>query len=130
MAFIWWEVGTEMEIAKNESGNQKSGGIKRERDDDGCRRIGGLKVGNWGGHGHAQGGTHKETPCPAILVVNGAARLLAEAGVSFGMVEVKMTKSEVLELIDSEAQFPGNVCPPDGKGVVVCWGEGHGVVVK
>ena len=69
-------------------------------------------------------------PCPAILVVDGAAGLLTEAEVSFDMVEVKVTKSEVLKLIDSEAQFPGNVCLVDGEGVIMCWGEGHGVMVK
>ena len=104
---------------------------ERERDDDdGHRGIGGLGIGDWGGHGHVQGGTHKETPCPVILVVDGAAGLLIEAGVSFGMVEVEVMKLEVLELVDGEAQFPGNVCPPDGEGVVVCWGEGHGIMVK
>ena len=62
--------------------------------------------------------------------MDGAAGLLAEAGVGFGMVKVEFTESEVFELIDSEAQLPGNVCPMDGEGVVMCWGEGHGIVVK
>ena len=77
-----------------------------------------------------QGGTHEETPFPAILVVDGAAGLLTKAGVSFGMVEVEVMKLEIFELVDSEAQFPGDVCPPDGEGIVMCWGEGHVVVVK
>ena len=46
------------------------------------------------------------------------------------MVEVEFMESEVFELIDSEAQFPGNVCPMDGEGIVMCWGEGHGIIVK
>ena len=62
--------------------------------------------------------------------MDGTATLLTEAGVSFGVVEVKVMKLDILELVDGEAQFPRNVCPPDGEGVVVCWGEGHGVVVK
>ena len=62
--------------------------------------------------------------------MDGAAGLLTEAGVGFGMVKVEFTESEVFELIDSEAQLPGNVCPMDGEGVVMCWGEGHGVIVK
>ena len=77
-----------------------------------------------------QGGTHKEMPHPASLVMDGAARLLAEAGVSFGVVKVKVVELKVFELVFGEAQFPGNICPPDGKGVVMFWGEGHGVMVK
>ena len=69
-------------------------------------------------------------PHPAILVVDGAARLLAEAGVSFGVVKVEVTESKIFELVFGEAQFPGNICPPDGKGIVVFWSEGHGVMVK
>ena len=76
-----------------------------------------------------QGGTHKETPHPVILVVNGAAGLLTEAGVGFGMVEVKLMEAEISELVYGEAQFPGDVCPPDGEGVIMFWGEGHGMVV-
>ena len=62
--------------------------------------------------------------------MDGTPRLLIEARVGFSMVEVKVTKSEVLELIESEAQGPRDVCPPDGEGIVVCWGEGHGIMVK
>ena len=65
-----------------------------------------------------------------ILVVNGAAGLLTEAGVGFGMVKVEVVESKVFELVFSEVQFPGNVTPLDREGVVVCWGEGHGIVVK
>ena len=66
-----------------------------------------------------QGGTHEETPLPLILVMNGAAGLLAKAGVGFGMVEVKVVEAEVFELVLGEIQFPGNVNPPDGEGVVM-----------
>ena len=62
--------------------------------------------------------------------MNGAAGLLTKAGVGFGMVEVEFMELEVSELVDGEAQFPGNVFPLDGKGIVVCWGGGHGTVVK
>ena len=65
-----------------------------------------------------------------ILVVDGAAGLLTEAGVGFGVVKVEIMELEISELVDSEAQFPGNVCPPDGKSIVVCWGEGYGIMVK
>ena len=77
-----------------------------------------------------QGGTHEETPRPAILGVDGAAGLLAEAGVGFCMVEVKVVTSKVVELIFGEAQFPGDVTPADGEGVVMFDDEGHGAVVK
>ena len=36
---------------------------------------------------HAQGGTHEEMPLPANLVVDGAPRFLAEAGMCFGVVK-------------------------------------------
>ena len=75
-----------------------------------------------------QGGTHEETPRPVVLVVDGAAGFLAEASVGFGVVEV--VKLKVFELLLGEAQFPGNINPLDGEGVVVCSNEGHGVVVK
>ena len=69
-------------------------------------------------------------PHPAILIVDGAAGLLAEAGVGFSVVEVEVVKTEVSELVDCEVQLPGDVGPADRKGVVVFWGKGHGVVVK
>ena len=56
-----------------------------------------------------QRGTHKEMPCPAVLVMNGAARLLAEAGVSFGVVKVKMAASKVFKLVLGEAQFSRDI---------------------
>ena len=62
--------------------------------------------------------------------MDGAAELLTEAGVSFCVVEVKMVASEEVELVFGETQFPGDVTPADGKGVVVFDGEGHGMVVK
>ena len=65
-----------------------------------------------------------------ILVVDGAARLLAKVGVDFCVVEVEMVTSKVVELVLGEPQFPGNVVPVDGEGVVVFDDEGHGIVVK
>ena len=65
-----------------------------------------------------------------ILVVDGTARFLAEARVGFYVAEVKVIASKVIELVFSEAQFPGDVTPADGEGVVMFWDEGHGVVVK
>ena len=79
---------------------------------------------------HLQGGTHEETPRPAVLVVDGAAGFLAEASMGFGVVKVKVVEVEELELIFGEAQFPRDITPPDREGVVVCWDEGHGVKVK
>ena len=71
-----------------------------------------------------QGGTHEEMPCPAILVVDGAAGLLAEAGVGFGMVKVKVDASKVCELVFSEAQFPGDVAPAMGRALSCSWMKG------
>ena len=62
--------------------------------------------------------------------MDGAADLLAETGVGFSMVEVKVVSSEIVKLVFSEAQFPGNITPADGEGVVVFDDEGHGIVVK
>ena len=58
---------------------------------------------------HLQGGTHEETPCPVVLVVDGAAGLLTEAGVGFGVVKVEAMKLKVFKLVFGEAQFPGDV---------------------
>ena len=69
-------------------------------------------------------------PRPAVLVVDGAARLLTEARVGFCMVEVKVVVLKVIELVLSKAQFPGDVTQVDGEGIVMFWDEGHGVVVK
>ena len=41
--------------------------------------------------------------------MNGAARLLAEAGVSFGVVKVKMAASKVFKLVLGEAQFSRDI---------------------
>ena len=77
-----------------------------------------------------QGGTHEETPHPAVLVVDGAAGFLAEASVGFGMVEVKVVEAEELELVYGEAQFPRDITPLGGEGIVMWSNKGHGVVVK
>ena len=62
--------------------------------------------------------------------MDGATELLAEAGVSFCVVEVKVIVSEEVELILGESQFPGDITPVDGEGIVVFDDEGHGVVTK
>ena len=69
-------------------------------------------------------------PCPVVLVVDGAAQFLAEAGVGFGMVKVKITEMKEFELVEGETQFPRDVCPPDRKGIVVWSSEGYGIMVK
>ena len=125
-----WGVGTLVKVMENESRDQEGSKIEKKRNNDGNGGIRRGGVGNWGSHGHAQGGTYEETPLPATLVVDRAARFLTEAEVGFSMVKVKVVKPKVLELVFDEAQFPGNVCPPDGEGIVVCWSEGHGIVVK
>ena len=79
---------------------------------------------------HLQGGTHEETPHPAVLVVDGAAGFLAEASMGFGVVKVKVVEAEEFELVYGEAQFPRDITPPDREGIVVWLNEGHGVVVK
>ena len=65
-----------------------------------------------------------------ILVVDGAARVLAEARVGFHMVKIKVVVLKVSELILGETQFPGEVTPAEGEGVVMFWDERHGIVVK
>ena len=55
---------------------------------------------------------------------------LAEAGMCFSVVKGEVMKLEVSELVDSEPQDPGNVNKSDKESVVVCWDEGHVVVVK
>ena len=46
------------------------------------------------------------------------------------MVEIEAVTPKVVKLVFGEAQFPGDVVPADGKGIVMFWDEGHGVVVK
>ena len=46
------------------------------------------------------------------------------------MIEVKLVMSEVVELIFGETQFPRDVVPVDGEGIVVFDDEGHGTMVK
>ena len=62
--------------------------------------------------------------------MDGAAGLLTEAGVSLCVVKAEMVASEEVELVFGETQFPGDVTPANGKGVVVFDDEGHGMVVK
>ena len=51
-----------------------------------------------GGQVHLQGGTHKEMLLPVDLVVDGAPRLLAKAGVSFGVTRVDRLTSRSMIL--------------------------------
>ena len=62
--------------------------------------------------------------------MDGATGFFAKTGVGLCMVKVKVVMSEVVELIFGETQFPGNVVPADGEGVVVFDDEGHGMMVK
>ena len=43
MAFVWWRVGTEVKIVKNESGNQKSREREREMMMMGIEGLGDLE---------------------------------------------------------------------------------------
>ena len=62
--------------------------------------------------------------------MDGTAGVPTEVGVRLCVVEVEMVASEEGELVLGETQFPGDVVPADGKGVVVFDDEGHGMVVK
>ena len=119
-----------MKVSKNIHSDQQGSKVERQSSDDRDSWIGGGGVWNRSGHRHAQGGTHKETPHPAVLTVDGAAGFLAEASVGFGMIEVKVAEAEEFELVYGEAQFSRDIKPPDGEGIVVWSYEGHGVVVK
>ena len=69
-------------------------------------------------------------PCPAILVMDGAAMPFTKGGVGVGMVEGEFVEAEILELVLGEAQFPRDVVWADGEGIVMFDDEGHGEVVK
>ena len=62
--------------------------------------------------------------------MDGAAGVPTEAGVHSRVVEVETVTSEEGELVLGEIQFPGDVAPADGKGIVVFDDERHGMVVK
>ena len=64
-----------------------------------------------------------------VLVVDGAAQFLAEAGVGFGMVKVETTEMKEFELVEGEAQFPRNIYPLDREGIVMWLNKGHGIVI-
>ena len=59
-----------------------------------------------------------------------AAGVLAEARVGFCVINIEVVVLKEVELVLSETQFPGNVAPADGEGVIMFWDEGHGVIVK
>ena len=85
-----------------------------------------------------QGGTHQEMPRPEMSVVDGTICLFAEMGVGLGMVQVEFVLVKEVELIDCEAEFPGDVGPMEGRGFNFLWGFSsflsagvrHGVVFK
>ena len=77
-----------------------------------------------------QGGTHEETPRPAISVVDGATLSLTEGRMGMGVFEGELVEAKVFELVFGEAQLPGNVGRADGEGIVVFDDEGHREVVK
>ena len=87
--------------------------------------------------GCIQGGTHGETPRPEMLVMDGTASFLTEAGMDSGVVKVKVVVVEVAELVYSETQFPRDIGPVDG-GFNVLWdfllfpssGVRHGIILK
>ena len=84
--------------------------------------------------GCIQGGTHEETPRPVMLVMDGTAGFLTEAGVDSG---VEVIAVEEAKLVYGEAQFPRDVGPVDGRFNVLrdfllfsSSGVRHGVVLK
>ena len=77
-----------------------------------------------------QGGTHKETPHPAISVMDGAILSPAEGRMGMGVFEGELVEAKVFELVFSEAQLPGDVGRADGEGIVVFDDERHGEMVK
>ena len=98
-----------VKVQNNKGRGEDGESIDSKGNDGGCGGVGQFWVWCNDGQVHLQGGTHEETPCPAVLIVDRATGLLTEAGVGFSMVEVKALKSKVLELVFGEAQFPGNV---------------------
>ena len=79
---------------------------------------------------HVQEDTHEEMPLPILLVVNGAPELPAKVGVYLGMVQGEVVSLRELKLVESEFQNPGDIGWSDGEGVIICWDEGHVIVVK
>ena len=65
-----------------------------------------------------------------VSIVDGATSSLAEARMGVSVIEGEFVETKILELVFGETQFPGDVGPADGKGVVVFDDEGHGMVVK
>ena len=48
----------------------------------------------------------------------------------FGVIKVEVVEAEEPELVYSKTQFPRDITPLDGEGVVMWSNEGHGIVVK
>ena len=62
--------------------------------------------------------------------MNGAPGLLAETSVLLGMSQEEVALLKEFKLVAGESQKPGDVNWSNGKGVFVCWNEGHIIVVK
>ena len=60
-------------------------------------------------------------PRPEMLVMDGAANLLTETRVGFGVVQVESLAAEEIKLVDGETELPRDVGPMDG-GISVLWG--------
>ena len=67
MAFVGWGVGALVKVAKKNSREQKGSKVDKEGDDDWCHGVCRDQVGDWSGHRHTQGGTHRETPRSVVL---------------------------------------------------------------
>ena len=101
--------GVTVNVQNNESRGEDGESINSKGNDGGGGGVGRFQVWCNNGQVHLQGGTHEETPRPAVLIVDRATGLLTEAGVGFSMVKVEVAKLKVFELVFGEAQFPGNV---------------------
>ena len=77
-----------------------------------------------------QGGTHEETACPVVLIMDGATLSLTEGWMGMGMFEGEFVEAKVFELVFGEAQLPRNVGRADGEGIVMFDDERHGEMVK
>ena len=54
--------------------------------------------------------------------MDGATCLFTEARVGLCVVQIKFSAAEEVKLVNSEAEFPRDVGPMDGRGFVVLWG--------
>ena len=88
--------------------------------------------------GRIQGGTHEETPCPGVSVMDGTACLTTEVRMGLGMVQVEFVATQEVELVNSETECPRDVGPMEGGRFDFLWGFSgfssagvrHGTVFK